>query len=295
MKSVQEKTFEILENTGLNWSVKKEALQSISGKPTGSNGIFRNDNGLWLGTVGDRYETFQNSEMVEMIVQASEGIGLSTNRGGMLFNGKKVYVQMTLPDEFVGKSNVKRHLTALNSHDGTSSIGFGSANTVVVCQNTFFKAYGEVEKIRHTQSMKARVENAIKSLRIALGLDEKLMVNYKRMADEQLNDEIVMRVVKKIFNADIDAKQSEVSTRKQNLIKSFSDSVEKSIEEQGKTIWALFNGVTRYYNHVSAPEGEDRKVEYLYSANGARYSNMAFDTIMQYIEENTAELVPVLK
>jgi hypothetical protein len=50
-----------------------------------------------------------------------------------------------LPAEIIGRSEVKRWLTCLNSHDGSTSVGFGSSNTVVVCQNTFFRALGYEE------------------------------------------------------------------------------------------------------------------------------------------------------
>ena len=43
MESTQEKTFELLQSTGLNWTVKKEELVSKDGKPTESYGIFKSD------------------------------------------------------------------------------------------------------------------------------------------------------------------------------------------------------------------------------------------------------------
>jgi hypothetical protein len=56
----QEKTFNLLEATGLNWSVNKAELFSAEGLQTESFGIFRNDNSQWLGTVGKKYVPMQN-------------------------------------------------------------------------------------------------------------------------------------------------------------------------------------------------------------------------------------------
>jgi hypothetical protein len=91
--TTNEKVFELLDQTGLNWTVNKDELISKDGYKTESFGIFRNDSKLWLGTVGDRYTPLQNFEMAEILVNATEGIGLNISRGGMLYNGAKIYLQ----------------------------------------------------------------------------------------------------------------------------------------------------------------------------------------------------------
>lgn len=291
MKTTFEKTFDLLEQTGLNWTVKKEELVSLNGnKATESFGIFKTD-GKWLGTVGNQYEPFQNHELAETIIQATDGLGLVTTRGGSLCGDKKTYFQAELPSDFIGKSKVLRWITSLNSHDGTSSIGFGSSNTVVVCQNTFYKAYSGLQKFRHTISAKQRVEIAIAEMKAAMGLDEKLMVNFKKMADLQLKDEIFAKVLAACFDATLDTKQSELSTRKVNQLKSVNESIVKEIQLEGATVWGLFNGITRYTNHIAAKPAI--KDEYLMVGGGYRTNLVAFDTIMKWVEENTAELVPV--
>ena len=57
-----EKTFEVLQNTELNWNVIKKPLFTEDGLTTESNGLFRSDNNKWLGTVGNQYEVYQNSD-----------------------------------------------------------------------------------------------------------------------------------------------------------------------------------------------------------------------------------------
>ena len=150
-QTTEERVFDILENTKTNWSVKKLPLVSaVDGLATDSYGIFRNDNNKWLGTVKDRYEPMQNAKLIELLVQASEMLNLEITKGGMLNNGSKVFYQMQLQDEHIGKSGVKRFLTAANSHDGSSSIAFGTTNTVIVCENTFYKSYKDLAKAKHT-------------------------------------------------------------------------------------------------------------------------------------------------
>ena len=78
MSNLNEKTFELLNATGLNWTVSKESLTTIDGKDTESFGIFRSDNEKWLGTVGNRYTPMQNFELAETVIVASDGLGLNT-------------------------------------------------------------------------------------------------------------------------------------------------------------------------------------------------------------------------
>lgn len=285
--TTNEKVFELLESTGLNWSVNKNQLFDKEGKETQSYGMFRNDNGQWLGTVGDRYEPLQNKEIAEIIVTAAEGIDLEVQRGGMLGEGGKIYLQAELPKTVIGESEVKRWLTCLNSHDGSTSVGFGSTNTTVVCQNTFYRAYGELQKFRHTASMKERILIAQSDLRKTLELDNDLMTQFKRMADTPIKEDIIERVLTKLFDVKKDEKQEDISTRKKNQIQNFATSLRQSIGEQGQTVWALFNGVTRYTNHIAAPQKD--KETYIMVNGGANLSNIGFNEIMKYIEENTVK------
>lgn len=284
-----EKTFNLLEKTGLNWSVNRLPLFTEDKLPTESFGIFRNDNNEWLGTVGKRYVEMQNSTLAETIIKASEGVGLTTDRGGMLDGGRLIYLQAALPDEFIGKSNVRRLITALNSHDGSTSIAFGSSNTVVVCKNTFYRAYGELQKFRHTISAEQRIDIAMKDLRITMELDEKLMTTFKRMADFEMKDEIVDRVIRKIFDVKADADTSNMSTRKKNQIEAFGLATRTSIAEQGNTVWALFNGVTRYANHMQGYKDANKRLEYLMAGTGYDIMNDSYTAILKWVEENTVK------
>jgi len=289
--SIEERVFELLEVTGLNWTVNKEQLATKDGRDTESYGIFRNDNQQWLGTMGRAYTPFQNHEVAETIVMASDGLGIEVNRGGELAGGRRVFLQAELPEEYVGKSGVKRWVTCTNSHDGSTSIGFGSTNTVIVCENTFHVAYKGISKIRHTSGAADRVQAAMLDLRTTMDLDNTLFRKFKILADNKCEEAFVARLTKKLFGVEMEAKTSEISARKRNQVTAFIDSIEKEFVLEGSTLWGLFNGVTRYTNHVAAPKEEAQKDDYLYSGGGYALSNMAFDEVMSYLDNNSRELV----
>lgn len=283
--NVAERTFAILEGTNTNWLVNKLPLITAEGYQTESFGNFRSDNNDWLGTTKGRYEVMNNHTLVEQLVQATEMLDLSVTNGGMLKGGRKVYYQIELPEQYIGKSNVKRQITALNSHDGSTCIGFGSSSTVVVCQNTFHKSMKEVDKVLHTGNSLERIKALANRLKEAIVGDNKLMEVMQNMANVPLRDEMIERTIRKLFLVDTTEKLTNIPTRTKNNIESFADALDTEIKLEGATVWGLFNAVTRYTNHVAAPQKD--KENYLMNGAGAKMNNLAFNELMQYIEKNS--------
>jgi len=289
-----EKTMNLLEKTGLNWEVKKEKLFHTTGRETDFYGIFKYPTTEHtvptdcFGTVKDRYIPFQNWELADTLVRATEGIGITTDRGGLLGRGEKVYFQAELPDEYVGKSDVKRWVTVLNSHDGSSSIGFGSSNMVVACSNTFHRAFKDTEKFRHTASAKERIEIAIRQFQTTIHEDKMMFDTFKKMSELRADENIVQAVINKMFKVDVKASSSDVSSRRINQIQQFASAYNIERELAGDTVWGLFNAVTRYTNHISAPQGV-KKDAYLMTGTGKEINNMAYDTIVKWLDERSAK------
>jgi phage/plasmid-like protein (TIGR03299 family) len=292
-----ERTMNLLESTGLNWEVKKEQFVHPSGLITDHYGVFKYNPGEntpvgCLGSVKGRYTPFQNWELADTVVRATESIGIQTNRGGQFHGGRKVYLQAQLGDEFVGKSGVKRWVTCVNSHDGSSSIAFGSTNTVIVCQNTFYRAYKETQRFRHTATAKARIELAIEQFQETIQADKNLFDSFKRMSETAPKENLVQAVLKSMFEVDT-AKTSadDISTRKMNQMRQFAHAYNIERDLEGDTVWGLFNAVTRYTNHMAAPSNAESKSNYIMNGGGYDINNAAYDVIMSWIDENTASKI----
>lgn len=274
------KTFELLNDTNTTWSVQKKPLTCPDGFPTESFGIYRKDNNKWLGTVGKQYELMQNSTLAENIIEASMDIS-EKFRGGELYGGKKVYYQAQLTDTQIANDTIKRYVTALNSHDGSSSIGFGFTNQVVVCQNTFHIAMKDVSKFRHTATAHQRVELARQEINKMLKIENGLMDNYKRMADAKINTAVVKRVISDLFSFpedDFDKETKDFSTRKVNDLSKFNEILESELESHGKTLWGLFNAVTWKTNHQDVKLG--KSLENVMIGSGYRKNLNAYNIIV---------------
>lgn len=285
-----EKVFDTLEATGLNWSVEKKPLVSEDGYPTESYGIFRNDNNQWLGTAGERYTPYQNSQLVERMVELTDAAGIPIKSGGALQGGKKIYLQAELEQERVGASNIKRYITAMNSHDGSSSIAFGVANKVLVCSNGFYRTLKEMKaKHRHTPNAESSISISIAQLQNAIREEFNLIQTYKAFDATKMTDEAVDNTIRALFKVNLNDSTKDISTRKYNQVESFAKALEAEINTHGDTLWSLFNAVTRYTNHIAAPKDEDAKTTYLMHGGGYKLSNTGYDQILKFVNENTLQ------
>jgi phage/plasmid-like protein (TIGR03299 family) len=278
--AIYNKTFDLLTDTKTNWGVTKKPLTCPDGYPTESFGIYRNDNNKWLGTVGKQYELMHNSTLAENIIEASMDIS-EKFRGGELYGGKKVYYQAQLEDTHIANDTIKRYVTGLNSHDGSTSIGFGFTNQVVVCQNTFHIAMKEVNRFRHTTSAQQRVELARIEINRMLKIESGLMENYKRMADAKINTQVTKRVIADLFGfneEDFDKEEKDFSTKKVNDLKKFNDILESELNSHGRTLWGLFNAVTWKTNHQDVKEG--RSLENVMVGSGYKKNLNAYNIIV---------------
>jgi phage/plasmid-like protein (TIGR03299 family) len=277
---IYDKTFDLLTDTKTNWGVTKKPLACPDGYPTESFGIYRNDNNKWLGTVGKQYEIMQNSSLAESIIEASLDVS-DKFRGGQLYEGKKVYYQAELNDTQIANDTIKRYITGLNSHDGSSSIGFGFTNKVVVCQNTFHIAMKEVNKFRHTSSAQQRVELARAEINRMLKIESGLMDNYKRMADTKISTAVTKRVIADLFgfeDDDFEKETKQFSTKKINDISKFKNILDSELASHGQTLWGLFNAVTWKTNHQDAKEG--KSLENVMVGSGYRKNLNAYNIIV---------------
>lgn len=285
--SNQEKVFQVLQETGLNWSVNKLPLFTADGMSTESHGIFRNDNDKWLGTIGNRYEPYQNSQLVSNMVDITSQVGLNVDRGGELNGGKKVYLQAELPIDQVGNSGIRRWLTTTNSHDGTSAITLGYSNMVIACSNSFHAASKGANRYRHTINADSNIQENVKQIKMTLANEMKLIETFKAMQSTTISDEAVDKSVRALFNIGLDFMQDDVSTRKINQIETFSKNLVTEINTHGKTMWSLFNAVTRYTNHEASPQEEDAKRNYLMNGGGYKMNNIGYNEIMKFVDANT--------
>ena len=99
---------------------------------------FREDINMPLGIVKGRYKVVQNNEAFDFVdnIIGNDKIECCYETAGSLFNGKKIFLLVKLPNKELLGDDVENYLFFTNSHDGSSALTAGITNVRVVCNNT---------------------------------------------------------------------------------------------------------------------------------------------------------------
>lgn len=244
----------LLDKTNLNWTVRQEELQTISGiSIPNKKAIVREDNNTIVGVHSDGYQPYQNYELMDLLYQVSGRTGLEVHRGGDFKGGGRIYVQLKGNDLKLGNDRIEGYLTGVNSFDGSTSLSFGHSNTTISCMNTFFRVMkGLQHKVRHTKSMSLKVEDICRSLDIVLEEEKETFRIITQLSETRTNLSLREKVTRKLFGfkPDFDLyDSSQLSTRTQNNLSRFYIDLNGELQQKGDNMWGLFSGVTKYTTH----------------------------------------------
>ena len=195
---------EVLEKTGLDWNVRIEKTFTESGIELDRIGLVREDTQEILGVHSNGYVPYQNTQLIELLDRVSSLTGLEIHRGGEFGGGRKVFIQLKSNDLRLGNDRVEGFVTGVNSFDGSTSLAFGNSNLTISCQNTFFSAYRNLEKIRHTKNMNIKIDEICRGVDTLVAEEQEIFNTIKRMSETQFSQETKDRVIKSLFDIDMD-------------------------------------------------------------------------------------------
>lgn len=243
----------MLEKSKLDWKVRTEGIQTVSGLeiPSGM-AIVREDTKKVLSVRGDGYHPFQNEDMMELLYRVSSKTGLEVHRAGFFGEGEKVYIQLKSDDLKIGGDTIKGFLTGINSFDGSTSLAFGPTTLTISCMNTFYGAFREMTtKIRHTKNMVIRVEDVCRRLEETLKEEHEMFDNILKLSETRFDKALENKVVRDLFKLEtgIDLNSTEISTRTRNQMERFYVDLNGELAQKGDNLWGLFSGVTKFTTH----------------------------------------------
>lgn len=243
---------EMLETTNLNWSVRPETMVSESGIIIpGKIAMIREDTSTVLGVHSNGYVPYQNIELMELLYKITQSTGLILHSAGTFGDGKKVWIQLKSDDLTLGNDTIKGYLSGINSFDGSTNLAFGNANLTISCMNSFWVGYRKLDaKLRHTASMKVRIEEILKNMDVLLENEKQIFNQIVRMNEIGITPKLKEMVKIRLFDLKKNYLTSELSKRKQNQIIKFEDDLNTEINDKGETLWGLFSGVTRFTTHT---------------------------------------------
>ena len=241
---------EAIKIANLGWDVLQEPVYLKNGNEVPDYfANIRNDTNGVLGMVKGKYRIVQNTEafaFVDNIIQNTKGIECKYETAGSLFNGKRVFMLVRLPDVDLVGDAVENYLFLSNSHDGMSNLLAGITQTRIVCSNTLQLAMSNatrVWKLRHTESIKNKQSEAERALGLALNYNERIKEDAERMATQKINEE---KFFKEFFKKlDLSEKSREkVMLDIGNIYKNKDD-----LQNFRGTAWGMYNAVCDFVSN----------------------------------------------
>lgn len=281
-----EQIVSMLEQFGLFWNVNKVNLLTPDAEETAFYGTQREDSRKVFACVKNGYQVLQNWELAEMITDVAGKFDMGVARGGLFNGGAKVYLQVdTGTLKGIGENNdtVKRYISALNSHDGSSSLSFGMTNETVSCANTFHRVHASIaNKIRHTMSMKEKVDALIQEFTQVKEAEKSLYEKFFALASREATAEDIKQVVAMTTAVDLNVRENDAkemySKNQVNKAKQLTTRISEEMAVKGQTLWGLFSGVTKYSNRdMSTPNRENATLESKFLGSAGKMDNKVFD------------------
>jgi len=242
---------EMLSTTSLNWNVKKENLLTESGIIIPDKiALIREDTNSILGIHGTGYAEYQNEELMELLLKISSSTGLAIHKSGDFGVGKKVYIQLKSDDMIFNGDKIEGFITGCSSHDGSTSLCFGTSTLTISCLNTFYRAMRNLDtKLKHTVSMRPRIDQILFGIDKLLLEEKNTFEELKRLANVEMTKTHQDLVTKMMFQLEHTDKLIDISTRMKNQMDTLEMDILREVGEKGNSLYGLFNGVTRWTTH----------------------------------------------
>lgn len=278
---------ELLDRFHLNWTVEKRPLFLPGNIETEFFGVTRTDNNKVFACVKDSYEPYQNSELVQLVNEAANNVGLDVTNGGYFKGGALTFLQLNSGSiSGLGENNdtVKKFITALNSHDGSVSLKWALSNITISCMNTFNYAAKELSfKAKHTTSMREKIYDIIHQIEKAQEAETKLYDIFFKFAEVPIGKKEIEKTVKLMLDINLSDDKKDISTYKYNRLSDLSASINKETKEKGNTLWGLFSGVTHYTTHKINKQ-EANRFQSKNIGTGYNLDNKVFESFKELLE-----------
>ena len=303
---------EAMQKAFMDWTVSKRQLSiEINGvyRLVDAWGIFRDDNNVMLGSVGNQYTVIQNHQAFDFVDTLLENIdGAHYDTAGVLYNGEQIFLSATIPYSIApdrapdDKTNC--YLMFTSSHDGSLSATTKLTTVRVVCNNTLSHALNSqgmgTLKVRHSKNGTDKLDRAKRLVSGMTQSVETLKEKFNKLANRKVNKNINKAVMSKLLGNDW-----QESTQKRNQVEKiatlFSYNDGNAYPEIAGSAYALLQSVTNYVDHERGVRKTD-KVDNLSESQirtqnaifngGDQLKQQALEIILQETEQ--AEEMPAL-
>lgn len=279
-----------IEAAKLGWLVAKVPVY-VNGKEVEDyKAVTRQDNGLVLSILGNRYTPIQNGDAFDFFDEVIGSGQAVYDTAGSLGGGKRVWIMAKLKgDLFIDTrpdDKTEKNVLLVTSHDGSAALSMQLVQTRCVCANTLSIAMKEARnqiKIRHTTNYKAKVDEAAKVLKLCNAYFDDLATVMKHLDMQPMTQDGMQKFAEELVPiADGD---KDKATRTINIQTSIATLFTRGKGNLGKSRLDALNAVTEFVDHnrSTRTKGETSEAENRFASSmfgsGAILKQRAFDIL----------------
>ena len=193
----------------LGWNVRKRLIETDAKTDTDDFEVIRDLPGGGvhrLSIAGERYVTVQNEELAALADGITDG-DMSADVVGHYNNGRNIFMTFCLGENIVLDPNgsadeIGRYFSIVSSNDGSAAITAMTHNMRLDCQNMLRAVKSEalsIFKMRHTQTVKGRMDDARRALGIAFKQSEVFEAEMQAMIEKEMAKDAFFDLVADIY------------------------------------------------------------------------------------------------
>ena len=230
----------------INWEVCQKQVKITGLHHDSLKALYRNDNSMLLSIRSAKYRTFKNADMMQLVDRLTQSGKFSSEGYAEFLGGKRIlaYLKNNQLDLQLAGLPVKEYLLIGNSHDASSKIFIGTANTLIRCNNQFSKKL-RVFELNHTRALEFTDDELQQFLKTYEMGRAQLYSQMEKLKKVRVNtdaiDELLNRLLREAAN-----EQKNIFSESRQLLKT---AIQHETAELGMNAWGLLNGVTWYTSH----------------------------------------------
>ena len=312
---------EMLVEAGLNWTVSKRPSYTTNSpdvmnllNPAGEANflhvpdhfhLVRDSDNTILSSCGDKYEPFQNHEVMDFFKRFTDAGEMQMETAGSLRNGKDIWGLAKLSEKFAvtlpGNDKVESYLLLNSPHVSGTALTIMLTPIRVVCNNTLTMALKDQTSKFRVLHLQMFDEEIMRAAEEALGLSSKTMSSFKDavtlLSKKKATNEAVGNFVAELFAPNILIERGKAAN--ENSLPPIEDELKHTASRVHEAIytspgaelaaakgtwWGALNGVTYVVDHESQARTEDNSLHSAWFGSGAAKKRKALSLAIDYAQ-----------
>lgn len=249
------------------------------------------DKGKYLGTVGDTYRSIQPSDFLDTIENSvyNTDFDLSKLSYKERMNGK--IISFKLPTNIVAFKNragkqeeIELFLNFETGFGGVARTEIGLYSHRFICTNGMKIIDSEVQVgFKHTTNMNLKAINFTEEIMLVASRVQETKKVWKNLDSIEVLSNTEENFKRNLLAIKQNDKFADLSTKKQNIYNSLSESIALEFSRTGATAFGLLQGATHYTNHVATGNNGGIDGDFINVANGRKLNDKAQKLVLEMV------------